>query len=604
MKLQLKMLLALTFCFASMTLTNAKRLDVNLAGLPAKSENTEWVWNETTQTGVFSWSATSWNSTELFGAGNYSDYTTLNLITEDGSSNHYRLIVRYTNGAGQTTVSLNTGTVSLTWEQMGIATANIPHIQTIRLSGASDNAADIKVKSIYLEGPDINYIEATKQYEAPEGTTDVKDLTGTEAKWAETVTYPKEFAVQEKSFGNGDGSSESTHVTISDYDYISFVITEASENSVALRVWIWDDVNNRVATLYAYPEVGCDTITKWETEYRITAPGVYVTRVSGYKYLKGVKAANNWGAPPVKVSMAYMSKGDKPVSYTSPGKYLLVGATPGSLSLQNALADENALIYDGIGLTNTEAVSLEPANPNALFLVADANKLNNNNNVSVAGNIANLLVTDGYPMAVPDESTTSTAASYTRNMSNQYGTICLPFTANATEDVKFYTIDEIDGKDLVISEINTLNAGTPAIVEKTDDSASQITVTGSGSLAKAGSEEGEISFYGTFMAKTILAEDYEQSIYAISNNKFIKATSQINLPAFRAFLTAENANGEVNIRQFDDDDTPTAIDNIVSSDYFNIMAVYGLDGARRSSLSKGMNIVRMANGTTMKVLVK
>ena len=604
MKLQLKMLLALTFCFASMTLTNAKRLDVNLAGLPAKSENTEWVWNETTQTGVFSWSATSWNSTELFGAGNYSDYTTLNLITEDGSSNHYRLIVKYTNGAGQTTVSLNTGTVSLTWEQMGIAVANIPHIQTIRLSGASDNAADIKVKSIYLEGPDINYIEATKQYEAPEGTTDVKDLTGTEAKWAETVTYPKEFAVQEKSFGNGDGSSESTHVTISDYDYISFVVTEASENSVALRVWIWDDVNNRVATLYAYPEVGCDTITKWETEYRITAPGVYVTRVSGYKYLKGVKAANNWGAPPVKVSMAYMSKGDKPVSYTSPGKYLLVGATPGSLSLQNALADENALIYDGIGLTNTEAVSLEPANPNALFLVADANKLNNNNNVSVAGNIANLVVTDGYPMAVPDESTTSTAASYTRNMSNQYGTICLPFTANATEDVKFYAIDEIDGKDLVISEINTLNAGTPAIVEKTDDSASQITVTGSGSLAKAGSEEGEISFYGTFMAKTILAEDYEQSIYAISNNKFIKATSQINLPAFRAFFTAENANGEVNIRQFDDDDTPTAIDNIVSSDYFNIMAVYGLDGARRSSLSKGMNIVRMANGTTMKVLVK
>lgn len=604
MKLQLKMLLALTFCFASMTLTNAKRLDVNLAGLPAKSENTEWVWNETTQTGVFSWSATSWNSTELFGAGNYSDYTTLNLITEDGSSNHYRLIVRYTNGAGQTTVSLNTGTVSLTWEQMGIAVANIPHIQTIRLSGASDNAADIKVKSIYLEGPDINYIEATKQYEAPEGTTDVKDLTGTEAKWAETVTYPKEFAVQEKSFGNGDGSSESTHVTISDYDYISFVVTEASENSVALRVWIWDDVNNRVATLYAYPEVGCDTITKWETEYRITAPGVYVTRVSGYKYLKGVKAANNWGAPPVKVSMAYMSKGDKPVSYTSPVKYLLVGATPGSLSLQNALADENALIYDGIGLTNTEAVSLEPANPNALFLVADANKLNNNNNVSVAGNIANLVVTDGYPMAVPDESTTSTAASYTRNMSNQYGTICLPFAANATEDVKFYAIDEIDGKDLVISEINTLNAGTPAIVEKTDDSASQITVTGSGSLAKAGSEEGEISFYGTFMAKTILAEDYEQSIYAISNNKFIKATSQINLPAFRAFFTAENANGEVNIRQFDDDDTPTAIDNIVSSDYFNIMAVYGLDGARRSSLSKGMNIVRMANGTTMKVLVK
>ena len=603
MKLQFKLLLALTICFASMTLTNAKRLDVDLAGLPTECESTSWVWNESTQSGVFSWSAPSWNSTELFGAGNYSNYTTLNLVTETGNSDHYRLIVKYTNGAGQTTCFLNTGTLSLTWEQMGVAAANIPHIQTIRLSGANDNVADIIVKSVYLEGPDINYIESTPIYEAPEGTTDVKDLTGTNSNWATTVTYPKEFAVQGAAFGDGNGDEERTHVTISDYDYLCFVVTEAAENSVALRVWIWDDEKSRVVTLYAYPQEKADTVKKWDTENRITAPGLYVTKVSGYKYLKGVKAANNWGSPSVKVAVAYMTKGGVPEPYAT-SKYLLSGATPGSLSLQNALEDPNALIYDGAGLSNTEPLSFVPANPNALFLVDDASKLNNNNNVSVAGNIANLVVTDGYPMAVPDESTTSTAASYTRNMSNQYGTICLPFTANATEDVKFYAIDEIDGKDLVISEINTLNAGTPAIVEKTDDSASQITVTGSGALAKAGTVEGDITLYGSFKAKTILSADYDQDIYAISNNKFVKATSQINLPAFRAFFTAENANGEVNIRHFDDDDTPTAIDNIVSSDDFNIKAVYGLDGARRSSLAKGMNIVRMANGTTMKVLVK
>ena len=323
MKLQFKFLLVFAFCMTSMAFVNAKRLDVNLAGLPASSENTSWVWDDSSQSGVFSWSAPSWNSTELFGAGNYSDYTTLNLVTETGSSDHFRLIVKYTNGADQTTFFLNTGTVSLTWEQIGVTAANIPHIQTIRLSGANDNAADIKVKSVYLEGPDINYIEATTLYEAPEGTTDVKDLTGTEANWASTVTYPKEFAVQGQSFGNGDGSSESTHVTISDYDYISFVVTEASVSSVALRVWLWDDVKSTVVTLYAYPEADSysDSEPKWETEYRITAPGVYVTKVSGYKYLKGVKAANNWGAPSVKVSMAYMSKGAKPVSYTSPGKY-------------------------------------------------------------------------------------------------------------------------------------------------------------------------------------------------------------------------------------------------------------------------------------------
>ena len=570
--------------------------EVDLSALPATMENTTWSWDDESKTGVFAWSAPSWNSTELFGAGDYSAFTTLHLETTAGSMDHFRLIIKYSNGTGQTTYLCNVGTLDIAWEDMGVSSANLPYISTIRLSGANDGTGDINVKKVYLEGPEMNYIEAYRIYDTPAGAVDLKNLTGTNANWSSSVEYPKELAVQGAAFGDGDGSNQATHVSIEDYDYLSFVVTKASDNSAALRVWIWDDVNNKVVTLYLYPESQYASVENWESENRITGPGVYVVKVSGYKYLKGVKAANNWGAPSVTVGLAYASKGEKPVSFPETHKYMLIGSDPGSVSLTTALADADAVLMDA---SNVKAKSLEltSANPNCIF-VAKEGVLGNASNVAVDGVIANMVVTDGYPMEVP-ASTSATAASYSRTMANQYGTICLPFAVESNDAVKFYTLGEISGDVLTINEAATLPAGTPGIVEKVSGDA--ITCKGTGALSNPVDVDGALKFYGSFEKKTIAAADYTGNIYAISNNKFVQAENQINLPAFRAFFAAES--GEAKLRIAPNEDV-TAINSLASEAASRVVGVYGVDGAQRNSLQKGMNVVKMSNGSVRKVYVK
>ena len=277
-------------------------------------------------------------------------------------------------------------------------------------------------------------------------------------------------------------------------------------------------------------------------------------------------------------------------------KYMLIGSDPGSVSLTTALADADAVLMDA---SNVKAKSLEltSANPNCIF-VAKEGVLGNASNVAVDGVIAKMVVTDGYPMEVP-ASTSATAASYSRTMANQYGTICLPFAVESNDAVKFYTLGEISGDVLTINEAATLPAGTPGIVEKVSGDA--ITCKGTGALSNPVDVDGALKFYGSFEKKTIAAADYQGNIYAISNNKFVQAENQINLPAFRAFFAAES--GEAKLRIAPNEDV-TAINSLASEAASRVVGVYGVDGAQRNSLQKGMNVVKMSNGSVRKVYVK
>ena len=134
-------------------------LAVDLSALPSSSEYTTWTWNAGTSTGTFEWTATSYNSTELFGGGDYSAYETLNLVTATGTANHFRVIVKFNNGADQVTINpVSTGEVSITLKNH-VTSENLKHVSTIRLSGANDVTGNVYVTSIYLEGPDPLYRE-------------------------------------------------------------------------------------------------------------------------------------------------------------------------------------------------------------------------------------------------------------------------------------------------------------------------------------------------------------------------------------------------------------------------------------------------------------
>lgn len=565
---------------------HAKSLAVDLSKLPKESESTKWSWDASNSQGTFEWTATSYNSTELYAGGDYSAYTSLKYTITAGTSDHFRLIIKYTNGKSQTTYMASCGeNVNVTFEELGVAALDLASIQTIRLSGANDNTANVIVKSVSLEGPDVNYIKATDAFEAPAGTTDLVNLKPSETNgftgWAGTVTYPKEFAVQGNAFGNGEGSSESVHVDIDGYDYLHFIVTGAQSNSVALRVWIWD--GSKVVTLFAYPIEDYAKVTNWDAEKKIAAKGTYVVKVSGYKYLKGVKAANNWGSPSVTVSMAYASKGE-PVPYPNAKRYALVGETTGSPILDAALADATATLYDATGLTNTSAIALNPANPNALFTVSDADKLSNTKNVLVKSgdnySSNNIELKDGNLFYAPFD-ILSTASSYTRNFdaAEAWGSAVLPFALNVDDEnnkskTKFYVFKSATATAASFEEVNTgiIPANSPFIYQTTGSS---VKFVGTTIFKTVNGYDLVLIGDGWYMAQSmeskviddVTTDDFfkDYDVYGISGADFVRATKKLTLKPFRAFYLKEKSGGEAPARlAIEIEEEATAITEVAS----------------------------------------
>ena len=563
----------------------AKTLAVDLSKLPATSENTTWAWDSESSTGTFAWSGTSYNSTELYGSGNYSSYTKLNLVTEAGTADHFRIILKFTNGAAQVTINpVAAGNVSLTLTDY-TTLENLANVSTIRLSGANDATGDVSVKSISLEGPDIVYIEASEVFEAPAGTFDVKNLTGTEQYWSNSVAYPKEFAVQGQSFGNGDGSSESTHVNIEGYDYICFNVTTATGNTAGLRVWIWDGEAGgagSVKTLYAKPIADYKTAT-WTEASKITGVGTYVAKVSGYKYLKGVKAANDWGSSAAIVSMAYMCTGD-PVAYAPTGKYSLVGETTGSVTLTAALADANAVFYDATGVTGTGVDLTSVANSNALFK-ANAGVLANTKNVIVDGTCANLVLEDGKPFKAPADFT-ATSASYTTtiNAGAQAGTLCLPFAAAIPEGVSAYTLTYSSGDKAKATAVEaTIPANTPVLLNGSGEK----TFTGASVDIDADAENVEGSLTGVFASATVPVNSYVLQKQGENVGFYrVDAEDPITIKPFRAYLTAAASARSISITY----DGITGINDVKVNKVGEKDVYYNLNGQRVSNPTKGIFI--------------
>ena len=277
---------------------------LDLTTMPSPSENTTWVMSDDNQSAIFAWTTQWYNSTQLFGAEDYTQYQSLRIVSEEGTVNHFRLIVKFSDGTEQNTINpVNVGEQTYSIEYLaGGDESKISKISEIRLSGANDVTGNVKIKKVEL----VAGVGSVKLL--PLGLTNLKTLTGTATDWASTVTYPKDFQSQKLCFGNGDGGSESTHVTISGYESISFVVSKVTNGGTALRVWLW---NGAVTTLYPYPADQYET-ADFTKPYIITKPGVYTVKVAGYPYLKGVKSSNSWEignvAGVVTVDYAYVTK--------------------------------------------------------------------------------------------------------------------------------------------------------------------------------------------------------------------------------------------------------------------------------------------------------
>lgn len=203
-------------------------------------------------------------------------------------------------------------------------------------------------------------------------------------------------------------------------------------------------------------------------------------------------------------------------------------------------------------------------------------------------------------------------ASYSRTMSNTWGTLVLPYNLKLTgeEPYSLYAIDHIDSDEIVLRSLEgEVTAGTPCIVKRKGEQTELTFVAENTSINVTTNtdEVGDLNFMGTYWAKEVT------NGYIIRKDKFwnvakLKESSPnikaLRVGPFRSWLEGAAPNGAAQLSLRIDNPT-TGIDNVAPLETLNANNVeyYDLNGKRLAAPMKGVNIVKRGN-KTMKVIIK
>ena len=270
---------------------------------------------------------------------------------------------------------------------------------------------------------------------------------------------------------------------------------------------------------------------------------------------------------------------------------------------------------------NLNAVTGQVTLPKSLekigfYVFGNTNNIKTVNFQSLPEGISGFLGQKKKAVSLSDESYISDKASgtvneisYTRQMSNNWGTLVLPYslTLTGSEPYHLYSIDNMTGEELVLKQLEgTVAAGTPCVVKR---KGSEAELTFGSNIAKLNMERvaqdvGGMKFRGTYWTEDV------NSGYVISKNSFwnveeLKGSTSVKgvkVRPFRAWLDGTSANAPAQLSMRIDGST-TGIDaidalNDAEAEY------YDLSGKRLDEPQKGVNIVRMKSGKTKKIIIK
>lgn len=293
-------------------------------------------------------------------------------------------------------------------------------------------------------------------------------------------------------------------------------------------------------------------------------------------------------------------------------------------SITNTPATEVAKILNG---KNTKAFATlndaieEAAADQTITLLADATATKElPANVTIDADGKNLTlptfsVADGNTLAyakvvnATNDTYKVTNATYTRTgaTGTQWGTACLPFSIeSAPAGFTLYTPSEVNSTTLTVTEASyPLAVGTPVIFFKSEASA-EATITSANASVKINAtpvaQSGSVALAGTFTQQTIT--ENLSSIYYINGDKFHQAKVSLTVPAYRAYIqyTGSGAKPSV-LNLFVDDNETTGVEAAVA-DMATASTICDINGRLLSAPQKGINIIKLANGKTVKLIIK
>lgn len=209
----------------------------------------------------------------------------------------------------------------------------------------------------------------------------------------------------------------------------------------------------------------------------------------------------------------------------------------------------------------------------------------------------------------PKATGTVDAISYTRQMSNDWGTLVLPYflTLTGSEPYRLYAISAVSENELVLKQLNgEVAAGTPCVVKRKGSEAELTFGNDDAELNMAINDQpmDGMNFSGTYWTKDvnngyIIAKDCFWNVADLQNSESVKG---VKVRPFRAWLDGTSANAPARLSMRIDGST-TGIDaidalNDAEAEY------YDLSGKRLDEPQRGVNIVRMKSGKTKKIIIK
>ena len=208
-------------------------------------------------------------------------------------------------------------------------------------------------------------------------------------------------------------------------------------------------------------------------------------------------------------------------------------------------------------------------------------------------------VTENIQSLVESAGAAGTQLQYTATVGSAgYGTLVVPFSADVTGDVKAYTANELNGTSILLSEVTTIVANSPVILEN------QGTLILNSKDKSVKYEENPTNGLLTGVYSNTTAET---GWYVLQNQNgkvgfYIVAETKPTIRPFRAYLITPEATGAKALT-FSHGEAD-GINDVENSPSSNVEAIYDVLGRKVSTLRKGMNIVRKSDGTNLKVLIK
>ena len=239
---------------------------------------------------------------------------------------------------------------------------------------------------------------------------------------------------------------------------------------------------------------------------------------------------------------------------------------------------------------------------------------------------ANYYSEDKVEIELPREFKTA-KAEYSRTMSNNYGSVVLPYDFTTDANIQAYTLDEEHTETMYFKNVTTVAAHTPFAFKKLQSGNTAdfvMTDEGFGITVEAthttSAKEGGVPFThnenlggwttkGYYINETVA--DYDGAFY-IAGDKFYKASAPLTLyphrVTFHGAWTKSGTSGEAqfyNINTVSDSETITAIEAADLRHTRSVAAeVYDVAGRRLPEMVKGLNIVRMNDGSVRKVNIR